>query len=144
VRLVTDVLGGGHSVRFRASGDSMQPAICHGDVLTVAPVVSSNIAPGSIAVYSRLDRLFVHRVARIDTDHSGAPVFVMRGDAASSCDAPVTASQILGEVLKVERQSRTKSVWLVSCIGTLTRRFTRTMGKIRRVSADRRAATPLR
>ena len=102
VQLSSDLLSRGYSVRFRASGGSMRPAICHGDVLTVEPVALSNITPGAVAVYRRLDRLLAHRVVRIDADDSGAPVFVLRGDAASGCDAPVGASQMLGEVVKVE------------------------------------------
>jgi hypothetical protein len=53
----------------------------------------------------RFDRLLAHRVVRIDADDSGAPVFVLCGDAASDCDAPVAASQMLGEVVKVERRT---------------------------------------
>ena len=85
----------------------MHPAICHGDVLTVRPVAPSHITPGSVAVYRRFDRLFVHRVLRIDADDSGAAVFALRGDAASGWDAPVTVSQILGTVVKVERRTST-------------------------------------
>lgn len=105
VQVSSDLLSRGYSVRFRASGASMRPAICHGDVLTVGPVAPSNITPGSVAVYRRFDRLLAHRVLRIDADDSGAPVFVLRGDAASGCDAPVAASQMLGEVVKVERRT---------------------------------------
>jgi hypothetical protein len=105
VQVSSHLLSRGYSVRFRASGGSMQPAICHGDVLTVVPVAPSNITLGSVALYRRLDRLVAHRVVRIDVDDSGAPVFVLRGDAVSGCDAPVAASQILGEVVKVERRT---------------------------------------
>jgi hypothetical protein len=105
VQLSSDLLSRGISVRFRASGGSMRPAICHGDMLTVGPVAPSNLTPGSVAVYRRFDRLLAHRVMRIDADDTGALVFVLCGDAASDCDAPVAASQILGEVVKVERRT---------------------------------------
>jgi hypothetical protein len=105
VQVRSDLLSRGYSVRFRAPGGSMRPAICHGDMLTVGPVAPSNITLGSVAVYRRFDRLLAHRVVRIDADDSGAPVFVLRGDAASDCDAPVSASQILGEVVRVERRT---------------------------------------
>jgi hypothetical protein len=143
VQLSSDLLSGGYSVRFRASGGSMRPAICHGDVLTVGPVAPMNITPGSVAVYRRSDRLLAHRVVRIDADDSGALVFVLCGDAASGCDAPVAATQMLGEVVKVERRTSairryadlclerlvrpgmsevwTSSVRLVSYFGALTR-----------------------
>jgi hypothetical protein len=105
VQLSSDLLSSGYSVRFRASGASMQPAIWHGDVLTIGPVAPSSITPGSVAVYRRFNRLLAHRVVRIEADDSGAPVFVLRGDSASDCDAPVAAWQMLGEVVKVERRT---------------------------------------
>ena len=49
--------------------------------------------------------MLAHRVVRIDADDSGAPIFVLRGDAASGCDAPVAAWQMLGEVVTVERRT---------------------------------------
>jgi signal peptidase I len=105
VQVSSDLLSRGHSVRFRASGTSMGPAICHGDVLTVGPVAPSDITPGTVAVYRRFDRMIAHRVVRIEADDAGAPVFVLRGDAMSGDDAPVAASQMLGEVVKVERRT---------------------------------------
>ena len=105
VQISSDLLSRGYAVRFRASGTSMRPAICHGDMLTVGPVAPSDLTPGSVAVYRRFDRMLAHRVVRIDADAAGAPVFVLRGDAASGCDAPVAASQVLGEVVKVERRT---------------------------------------
>ena len=120
-RSAIDLLSRGYSVRFRASGGSMQPAICHGDVLTVVPVAPSNITPGSVALYRRFDRLVAHRVVRIDADHSGAPVFVLRGDAATGCDAPVAASQMLGEVVKVERRTSAIRRLAVRCLQRLVR-----------------------
>jgi hypothetical protein len=122
VQLSSDLLSRGYSVRFRASGGSMQPAICHGDVLTVGPVAPSNITPGSVAVYRRFDRLLAHRVVRIDADHSGALVFVLCGDAASGCDAPVAASQMLGEVVKVERRTSAIRRYAGLCLERLVRR----------------------
>jgi hypothetical protein len=120
VQLSSDLLSRGYSVRFRASGGSMWPAVCHGDMLTVGPVAPSSITPGSIAVYRRFDRLLAHRVVRIDADDSGALVFVLCGDAASGWDAPVAASQIVGEVVKVERRTsairRHAGMFLASCV----------------------------
>jgi hypothetical protein len=122
VQLSTDLLSRGYAVRFRASGGSMRPAICHGDVLTIGPVAPSNIAPGSVAVYRRFDRLLAHRVVRIDADDSGALVFVLCGDAASGCDAPVAASQMLGEVVKVERRTSAIRRYAEMCLERLVRR----------------------
>ena len=123
MELSSDLLGRGYCVRFRAPGGSMRPAICHGDVLTVGPVVPSDITAGSVAVYRRFDRLFAHRVVRIDADDSGALVFVLRGDAANGCDAPVAASQILGEVVKVERRTSAIRRHAGMCLEWLVRRW---------------------
>jgi signal peptidase I len=103
VDVSSDLLSSGYGIRFRASGSSMRPAICDGDFITVDPVTPSSLAPGDVVVYRRLDRLFAHRVVRIETDRSGVPVFMCRGDAASAFDAPVAAHQILGEVGRVQR-----------------------------------------
>jgi len=121
VQVSSDLLSRGYSVRFRASGGSMQPAICHGDVLTVVPVAPSNITLGSVALYRRFDRLVAHRVVRIEADDLGAPVFVLRGDAATGCDAPVAASQMLGEVVKVERRTSAIRRLAVMCLHRLVR-----------------------
>ena len=121
VQVSSDLLSRGYSVRFRASGGSMQPAICHGDLLTVVPVAPANITLGSVALYRRFDRLVAHRVVRIDADDLGAPVFVLRGDAATGCDAPVAASQMLGEVVKVERRTSAIRRLAVMCLQRLVR-----------------------
>ena len=45
-----DLLAGGYAVRFRASGGSMRPAICDGDVVTVAPGATATLVPGKVVV----------------------------------------------------------------------------------------------
>jgi SOS-response transcriptional repressor LexA len=103
VDVSSDLLARGHRVRFRASGGSMRPAICDGDLITVEPAAAAELTPGSVAIYRHLDRLFAHRVVRVEGERSAAPRFVLRGDATRACDAPVSAAQILGEVVSVRR-----------------------------------------
>lgn len=105
VDVSSDLLARGYRVRFRASGGSMRPAICDGDVITVAPIDGGRIAPGTVLVYRRLDRLFAHRLVDVETTGSGAPSFICRGDAAAWCDAPIAGDQILGEVTRIERST---------------------------------------
>ncbi|MGH9372056.1 MAG: S24/S26 family peptidase [Vicinamibacterales bacterium] len=121
VEVSSDLLSSGYRVRFRASGSSMHPAICDGDVITVEPIALSCLAPGSVVVYRRFNRLFAHRLVRIETGRSGAPVFVCRGDAASACDAPVAADQILGEVGRVQRLAGQNSPGLLTALGRVLR-----------------------
>jgi len=106
VNVVADLLRRGHRVRFRASGGSMYPAICHDDLITVEPVAPTGLTPGSIVVYRRLDRLFAHRLVGVEAGQSGAPLLVLRGDAADTCDAPVAWDQVLGRVVAIDRAVR--------------------------------------
>jgi hypothetical protein len=87
----------------------MSPAIRDGEAVTVAPVRASEVRRGDIILYRAERGLIAHRVLRLrgETD---APVFITRGDAATSCDAPVSASQVLGRVICVERNGRPLSL----------------------------------
>jgi signal peptidase I len=123
VEVSSDLLSRGYRVRFRASGGSMQPAICDGDFITVDPASPSCLVPGTVVVYRQRNRLFAHRLLRIESDRSGAPVFVCRGDAASSNDAPVAADQILGEVGRVQRVAGTDGVGALAALRWLFRPF---------------------
>jgi hypothetical protein len=97
VDVSSDLLARGYSVRFRAAGGSMSPAIRDGDRITVTPIARATLSPGRVVLYRRLDRLFAHRIVGV-----GEPL-LLRGDAASVCDPPVTSSQLLGEVVAVTR-----------------------------------------
>ena len=96
----------GLGVRFRAPGTSMHPTIRHGDVITVEPVAPSNLKRGDIILY-RLQKSFVaHRLVNIEERNGCGLTFILRGDASTSCDAPVGAQQVLGKVVRVERGHR--------------------------------------
>jgi hypothetical protein len=62
-------------------------------------------------------------------------VFITRGDAATSCDAPVSASQVLGRVMCVERNGRT-----LGLMGLRVRIFFMARVGISRLKARLRAA----
>lgn len=120
--LISDLLTDGHMVKFRAPGDSMYPTICDGDVITVMPIESASITIGDIILYRHSSKVVAHRVTRIaksDTSqfqhsaptpqssvHSTQYLFLLRGDAAITDDAPVSSEQILGKVVSIERNGR--------------------------------------
>jgi signal peptidase I len=104
VAVSSDLLALGYAVRFRASGGSMRPAICDGDVITVAPVAPGRVAVGNVIVYRDCDRLFAHRIVSVGAGQGGHSRVLLRGDAVTTCDAPVTAAQLLGEVVAVRRR----------------------------------------
>ncbi len=103
------LLGQGYNVRFSAPGTSMGPTIRDGETITVAPTVPSEIRRGDIVAYRRGYHVVAHRVVRVER-HNESPMFLMRGDAATSSDPPVTREQILGKVVSVERRGRQRKV----------------------------------
>jgi signal peptidase I len=132
----TELLHRGQSVRFRAPGLSMHPAIKEGETITVAPISSFDIKRGDILLYIVGRKVIAHRVVRIkrekndskshsstnfriqSTSHSPARsptrpstlsprhLFILRGDASAIYDDPVQAHQVLGKVVSVERSGR--------------------------------------
>jgi hypothetical protein len=120
--LLEETLNRGHSIRFRAPGDSMYPTIRDGDVITVTPLGASSVTIGDIILYQHKAGVTVHRVMRIlkrneeasrsalkgsqDRSFSETLHFFLRGDAAVVFDDPVSADQILGKVTLVERSGR--------------------------------------
>jgi signal peptidase len=105
----TELLARGYGVRFRPAGHSMHPTIRDGEAVTVAPVRASDVRRGDIILY-RAERGFIaHRVLQLKGG-ADAPIFITRGDASTSCDAPVSASQVLGRVICVERNGSARSL----------------------------------
>ena len=120
--MLEETLYRGNSIRFRAPGDSMYPTICDGDLITVQPIKPSDIIIGDIILYRHESGITVHRVMRIikrsekysrsapkgpqDRSSSETLQFSFRGDAAIVLDNPVSADQILGKVVSIERNDR--------------------------------------
>lgn len=116
--LFTDVTTGllrqGYGVRFCAKGWSMYPTIKDGEMITVEPVVPSQVKRGDILVHHNGRGMIAHRVVRIPRkkallnpeDSILGTSFVLRGDASSTCDEPVEGDQVLGKVVSVERNGR--------------------------------------
>ena len=116
--LFTDVTTGllrqGYGVRFYAKGWSMYPTIKDGEMITVEPVVPSQVRRGDILLYHNGKGMIAHRVVRIarkkallnPQDSVLGTVFILRGDASSTCDEPVEADQVLGKVVSVEQNGR--------------------------------------
>jgi signal peptidase I len=101
-----ELLNLGYGVRFRASGRSMHPTIADGELMTVEPMLPSDLKRGDVVLYSLERGVIAHRVVRIEKRNGGAPCFILRGDALGSPDEPVEVDQILGKVVSVEREGR--------------------------------------
>ncbi len=116
IDMSTELLRRGQSVRFRAPGLSMHPAIREGETITAAPVAPFNIKRGDILLYIVGKKVIAHRVVGIKREKNDSAthsktlnpqiIFTLRGDASAICDSPVKAQQILGKVVSVERHGR--------------------------------------
>lgn len=112
----TELLRQGQSVRFRAPGLSMHPAIKEGETITVEPVALLDIKLGDILLYIVGKKAIAHRVVSIKRKEGDSTtqsstlspknLFILRGDASATCDYPVEAQQVLGKVAFVEKGSR--------------------------------------
>ena len=107
--LTTELLSQGTTVHFRPSGRSMYPSIREGELITVEPVAASDVKLGDIVLYRSQRGLIAHRVVGSSPTQSSVlspHYFFLRGDASLSCDQPVAAHQILGRVIRVQRNGR--------------------------------------
>ncbi len=106
--LTTELLSQGATVRFRPSGRSMYPSIREGELITVEPVRASDVKLADIVLYRSERGLIAHRVVDNRTQSSvfSPHHFLLHGDASLSDDQPVTAHQILGRVVEVQRNGR--------------------------------------
>jgi hypothetical protein len=106
IHVLEALLGGGHSVRFRAPGWSMHPTIRNGEAITVVPIGRSPVRVGDVVLYRRGHAAIAHRVVRVRSACGRSVGFVLRGDAAYSCDRPIELAQVLGRVSAIERDGR--------------------------------------
>jgi hypothetical protein len=102
----------------------MHPTIRDGEVIAVEFVEPRDVKRGDILLYRSAKRVLAHRVVAILNPRSSilnppssklyprssalSPQysFILRGDASSTCDAPVESGHVLGRVVSVERDGR--------------------------------------
>jgi hypothetical protein len=96
--LAAEVLRDSGSLRLRATGSSMLPSIWPGDVLIIQKREIELIAAGETAIFSPNGRLTAHRVI----SHHGS-FLATQGDSVPQPDPPVTANDLLGVVVSIER-----------------------------------------
>jgi signal peptidase I len=111
--LAVEVLRSFGHARLPVKGSSMLPSLWPGDILAVRRENAESIRPGEVVVFLREGKLVAHRVVE-----GATPLLVTRGDRRTSPDAPVSAADVLGRVISIERGRRRKDPRL-----TLFRRF---------------------
>ncbi len=93
------------SVCLRVSGGSMFPWIRPDDILLIRAIPFRLISRGDIVLYSRGDRLFVHRaIGRFKSRGTATQDRVVtKGDALPQADYPISRAEFLGRVVRIHR-----------------------------------------
>jgi hypothetical protein len=104
--VVQSLIDEGFSVRFRASGRSMLPALRDGECLIVAPARAADVVVGDIVLCDTRRGPVAHRVFSVERLADGQRRFNLRGDASVEGDGPVGAPQVRGRIVSVERDGR--------------------------------------
>jgi len=97
-----DLLSNGMDVRISTRGLSMFPLVNTGDKITISP--EKNIGIGDLMVFKRDEQMICHRLVRIFVK-DGISYYQTHGDSFFHPDDPVTADQILGKVIRIEREN---------------------------------------
>jgi signal peptidase I len=103
--LAVEVLRAAGQVRLAARGYSMLPSLWPGDVLTIRAATFEQLTAADLVLYSRDGRFFIHRVLRRG-QVDGQLRWVTRGDSMPHPDQPVSADEVLGKVVAVERDGQ--------------------------------------
>lgn len=97
------LLAEGKTIRIKAHGYSMYPAIRPGSVLVIEPIsIKGDPVPGEIIAIKRESGLIVHRLSKI-VEKEGIEYFVARGDSNAWPDNPVKIHMIAGRVVSAEK-----------------------------------------
>jgi hypothetical protein len=124
--LVRQAIRNSGSVCLRVCGGSMFPWIRPDDLLFIRATPFGLISRGDIVLYSRGDRLFVHRAIRRFRSR-GAPAqdrLITKGDALPQADCPISRAEFLGRVVRIYRDRRHKDLeapWHVAVSWLLSR-----------------------
>ena len=93
------LLAEGKTIRIRADGYSMFPAIKAGSLIYIEPDI--DLSPGEIIAWKREEGFVVHRLVRIVNDGERIS-YITRGDSCAREDQPVKKEQIAGRVISIE------------------------------------------
>lgn len=100
--LILEILERNHKLRFQALGNSMFPSIRSGDFITVKPVSADEISLNDVIFFQNEGKFFAHRLIE-KREKQRSETFITKGDFQSQADRPIDQSQLLGKIIKVER-----------------------------------------
>jgi len=107
--LALEVLREYGEIRISVLGLSMLPSFWPADILTIRVISLDDCGPGDVVLCESKNRLIVHRIVR-ETCKRGERFLITRGDAQSHEDNPISARQLCGRVIAVERAGRVSPV----------------------------------
>ncbi|MEN6559329.1 MAG: S24/S26 family peptidase [Acidobacteriota bacterium] len=132
--LIRAVLERGRPCRYEARGSSMHPAVKDGDVVTLRPVGAAGPRLGDIVAFvlPGTEAVRLHRVVGIADGR-----YLLKGDNGLVDDGEVGRQDILGAVVRIERNGRALRVgpgFLAAGLARLSRSswFTRYSMRLRR------------
>lgn len=101
--LIRATLERGAVFRFKATGFSMSPFVKDGDVITLSPLFDIPPYFGDIVAFVRpkTGKLVIHRITG-----KYAGYYNIKGDNTWQVDSPIAEKNILGRLVKVERDGR--------------------------------------
>lgn len=100
--LSTSLLDEGKTIRIKAHGYSMYPAIRPGTILIIDPVsAGKDPAAGEIVAIKRESGIVVHRISEI-VIKGGTRYYIARGDSNAWPDKPVRLGMIAGRIVRSE------------------------------------------
>ena len=95
----------GKTLKVKADGYSMYPAIKPGSVIYIEPLIDKRMPdPGEIIAWKRDTGFVVHRLIRIE-EEEGKTYYITRGDSCKNEDKPVFPDQVAGKVVRAENSS---------------------------------------
>jgi signal peptidase I len=96
------LLAEGKTIRIKAHGYSMYPAIKPGSLILIESLKKKgNPVRGEIVALKRKQGLVVHRVMRREIKN-GITYYITKGDSNARADSPVTIDKIAGRIVKSE------------------------------------------
>ena len=99
--LAADVIRQFGEVRLKVNGASMLPSVWPGDVLTVRRRSPAELLLGRIVLCYRNGEFVAHRLVGKRGDY-----WITRGDSHAFEDTPFRGADVLGEVVGIQRGSR--------------------------------------
>jgi len=101
LELAVELLRSVGTIRLRALGTSMLPAIWPDDVLHIERRQPDELAAGDVVLVKLEKSVVIHRLLRNE-----GPQWITRGDAVAQDDPSVAPENILGRVAKIQRRDR--------------------------------------